>query len=113
MLHVVARMYLSRVLPKDDKTPQILQQMVGHNLDREMRYLESSLGDKPYFCGNELTGADVVLIYSIDSALHATDPDRKLYPKLVDYVKRVRDRPAFKRAVEKGGDLECVRRSPV
>lgn len=43
MVHTMARLYLSRVLPRDDpKTKPTLQAMVGNNIDRELQYLQGS-----------------------------------------------------------------------
>ena len=43
MVHTIARMYLSRVLPRDDpKTKPTLQAMVGNNIDRELQYLQGT-----------------------------------------------------------------------
>jgi glutathione S-transferase len=44
--------------------------------------------------------------------LEAADGSGRLeaYPRLKDLISRYRERPAYKRAIEKGGPLELTRR---
>ena len=54
------------------------------------------MGDKEFFVGDRLTGADAMLVYSLDGAVKL-QPGK--YPKLEAYCERIQSRPAWKRAV--------------
>lgn len=73
------------------------------NINNMLNYFEKELGDKEYFLG-EFSAVDVQMSFPIEAA---TMPPRKLitessYPKLHAWIKRIHERPAYKRALEKG-----------
>ena len=73
---------------------------VGPNISRHVAFLAAELGRAPWFCGDELTVADIHMIYPME-AIAARVPDA---PKvLADWVERAHARPAYKRALERGG----------
>lgn len=67
---------------------------------------EKALAKAPYFAGEELTAADIVLIYPI-LALEKKG-QLKQAPQLQGWIKRVQARPAFARALEKDGTGSVV-----
>ena len=73
----------------------------------QLDYLDLRLGDKPYLVGDDLTGADIQIGYVVDFA----DQIGKLgdHPRLVAYAARLRDRPAYARALERGGPYDMTR----
>jgi glutathione S-transferase len=68
--------------------------------------MESALGRRDFFVGNELTGADIMLSFVVEAAGARLDP----YPNLVKYRARIHDRPAYKRGIEKGGEYALMSR---
>ncbi len=61
--------------------------------------VERELGDKPYLLGDELSGADIMMGYPLQSATwFGVLTDR--YPRLQAYYTRLATRPAFRRALE-------------
>jgi glutathione S-transferase len=66
------------------------------DLDRRLGDLEKGLGDGPWLEGEQFTVGDLMMV----AVLHGT-PDDILgkHPKLADYVRRGKDRPAFKKAM--------------
>ena len=70
--------------------------------------MEQALAKRDFFAGNELTAADIQMSFILEVA----DTSGRLapYPKLAGLLKRIRERPAYKRATEKGGPLELIRR---
>lgn len=83
--------------------PRIESEITNH-----LDYMEGALASNPFFAGKDLTAADIHLSYIIEVA----DASQRLtnYPRLKDFVARIRERPAYKRAVEKGGPLILMRR---
>jgi len=78
----------------------------GGYLDQTTRvlfdHLEAELEKSPYLAGAELTGADIMMSFPVEAALtrieHAKDKEG-----LAEYVKRLHARPAYRRALERGG----------
>ncbi len=70
--------------------------------------IENVVKEQDYLVGGDLTGADIQIFYVLDFAI-AFDKlgDR---PALTAYHKRLTERPAFRRAIEKGGPVMLPRR---
>ncbi|EPS45148.1 hypothetical protein H072_860 [Dactylellina haptotyla CBS 200.50] len=87
---------------------QLSKGFVHPNLVANYDYLESLLKDQPYFAGNELTGADIMLSYPIENAQERIGGwyNKEKYPNLYAWLERVSERPAYKRAHEKVTDVE-------
>lgn len=83
--------------------PRIESEIANH-----LSYMEGVLAKQDYFAGSEFTAADVQMSFILEVA--DTSGRLKDFPRLAALTKRLRDRPAYKRAVEKGGPLELMRR---
>lgn len=85
-----------------------LQPRIESEIANHLSYMEGALGDKNYFTGDDLMAADIQLSYVLEVA----DISKRLepYPNLQKLIARMRARPAYQRAVEKGGPLELLRR---
>ncbi|MCW8091078.1 glutathione S-transferase [Alteromonas sp. ASW11-130] len=79
----------------------IIRAYYGPNLEQSLKYVESWLASHEWFAGNEPTGADVQMSFPLES-LVATGR-AKAYPAITRYVQRVHERPAYQRALSKGG----------
>ena len=75
------------------------------NLDRHFAFLAATLTKSKYFAGDELTACDVNMSYAME-AIATRFPNMPAV--FGDYVKRIRERPAFKRAEERGGSFSVV-----
>jgi glutathione S-transferase len=71
-------------------------------------YIEGELGKSTWFAGNELTGADIQMSFPLEAATARAGLDGKR-PKTAAFLERVHARPAYKRALEKGGPYELLR----
>lgn len=62
-------------------------------------HIANKLGDNDYILGPKLSGADFGIGYMVNMAhmLGLLDP----YPSLVHYIERIRERPAFLRALQR------------
>jgi glutathione S-transferase len=83
-----------------------LRPRVDGEIANNLSYMENALGTRPFFVGNELTGADVQLLFVLEAAGSRLDP----YPHLTAYRARMHERPAYKRGVEKGGPYQLMSR---
>ena len=68
---------------------------------------EKDLGTKPWFGGDELTIADIVLSYPMESAAQK-GVFADAYPNCQAWVERMHARPAYQQAVEKDGKDSTV-----
>lgn len=78
---------------------------VNPNLVRHVKFLGDYLEKNAFFAGAELSAADIQMSYPME-ALVARVQDIEQSPKLGEWVKKVHARPAFKRALERGGPYE-------
>jgi glutathione S-transferase len=79
-----------------------LASYVDPQIDRHLDYLEGELADRAWFAGDEFSAADVQMSFPLEAAAARAglDPRR---PKLWDFLQRIHARPAYARAVAKGG----------
>jgi glutathione S-transferase len=77
------------------------------NVKRNLEFMESTLKQSPWFCGDEFTAADVQMSFAVEAASVRTDLQDG-YLKLAAYLERIKARPAYSRALEKGGPYELL-----
>jgi len=65
-------------------------------------YLNTALGKTPYLVGEELTGADIQM--SFIGEIARAQGKLQAYPNVAAWVQRFQARPAYQKAVEKGGE---------
>jgi glutathione S-transferase len=75
---------------------------VGPNLERHLAFVEQTLAGSPWFAGSEMTGADIQMSFPLEAAAVRTERS-DAYPKIRDFLERIHARPAYRRALEKGG----------
>ena len=97
MLPLMLRMYTGR-LPDGGAA---LQPRINDELNRHLGYLDRSLQGVDWFVGNSFSGADIQLSFVAELAplLH---PEGS-FPNLAAMRERCQTRPAYKRALKKGG----------
>lgn len=79
---------------------------LGPNLRTHLNFIESELGKSTWFAGEELTGADIQMSFVMEaSAARGPSGDRQ---RSAAYVKRIQDRPAYQRALKKGGPYQLM-----
>jgi len=86
---------------------KVLGGFVQPNIDSQLRYLESELSTRPWFAGHEFTAADVQMSFPIEAAA-VRGGDMDGYPKLKDFLARIHARPAYKKALERGGPFSLM-----
>lgn len=79
----------------------IYQSYVQGQVDLHLGYVASVLEGKQFLIGSALTAADIQLTFSLQAARRSKLLDA--YPTLTAYVDRMEARPAYQRAVDKGG----------
>lgn len=70
-------------------------------LGRHLRFVNDELGKRPYFVGDAFTAADIQMVYGVEAALDRSRVEG--LDNLAAWHARVSARPAYRRALEKGG----------
>jgi glutathione S-transferase len=69
------------------------------NLNRHIAFVDGELAKSTFFAGDDLTAADIQMYYPMEGiAARADAPAR-----VTAWLQRVRERPAYQRALERGG----------
>jgi glutathione S-transferase len=84
---------------------KVNQAFIGPQLKAHFDFMEAELGKSTWFAGDEITAADVQMSFPIEASA-ARGIVGVGRPRLLDFVKRVHDRPAYKRALERGGPYD-------
>ena len=81
---------------------KVLAAMVEPNLKRQLDFMEAELGQSEWFAGDEFSAADIQMSFPVEAAAQRAGLDASR-PKLMAYLKRIHVRPAYKKALERGG----------
>lgn len=71
-------------------------------LDVHLDYIEAELASRPWFAGDILSAADIMMSFPLEAARAKAGLDQSR-PATVDWLERIHARPAYKRALAKGG----------
>ena len=80
---------------------------IDSELKNHFDYMSAALGDRDYFVANRFSAADVQLSFVLDAG--ASRGPLANYPNLVRLHERLKARPAYQRALERGGPYELGR----
>ncbi|KAF1811506.1 glutathione S-transferase [Eremomyces bilateralis CBS 781.70] len=90
---------------------------LSNQLKQNFAFVESQVASSPdageFLCGKSLTGADIMMIFPLQGAMSRGGLNAEEHPKTVAYVKRLEERDAYKRGVQKIVDLTGEPFSPV
>jgi len=97
MLPVMLKLYTARL----GEAGAPLQPRITSEIENHFGFLDAELAHADFFVGKDLTAADINLSFPIQAArlLHGLDK----FPNLARFLDRVHARPAYKRALERGG----------
>ncbi len=97
MTPILLRLYTARL----GEAAAPLEPRIAQQLDAHFAYMESRVGENGHFIGDDLSAADIMLSFPAEIAIMQGMAPR--YPKLAAFVSACHDRPAWRRAREKGG----------
>jgi len=78
------------------------------NVTRNLAFMEATLKKSRWFCGSMFSAADVQMSFALEAAEVRTNLSDD-YPHLAAFLETIRARPAYKRALDKGGHYELMR----
>ena len=86
----------------------VLDSFVTPNIQRQLAFMESELGGRPWFAGNDFSAADVMMSFPLEVAAVRGGLDTR-YPRLNEFLARIHARPAYQAALPRGGPYTIVR----
>jgi len=81
---------------------QVLTAFVNPQLKMHMGFWENELSRSEWFAGDAFTAADIQMSFPLEAAEARGGLDQG-HPKAMAFLDRIHARPAYKRALEKGG----------
>ncbi|MEL7487425.1 MAG: glutathione S-transferase [Pseudomonadota bacterium] len=118
MPQLLLKLFFSRV--KEAKMPffakpiarkiadQILSGYVDPNLATQLAYIEAELGSRAWFAGEAFSAADIQMSFPLEGADARGGLDGR-FPNIKAFLQRIHARPAYKRALERGGPYSLMR----
>jgi glutathione S-transferase len=76
--------------------------MIEPNLKRQLDFMESELERSDWFAGDDFSAADIQMSFPVEAAAQRAGLDASR-PKLMAYLKKIHARPAYQRALARGG----------
>ncbi|MES2054776.1 MAG: glutathione S-transferase [Pseudomonadota bacterium] len=95
---LLLKLVLARIPLFGKKAMKRIQPMIDVHLD----YVESELAARPWFAGEEMTAADVMMSFPLEAARSRAGLDDSR-PATIAWLDKVHSRPAYQVALEKGG----------
>lgn len=84
---------------------QVKKLLITPNLRQHLDFLEAELAEGPWFAGKAFSAADVQMSFPIEAAAARAGLDASR-PRLMAWLERIHGRPAYQRALDKGGPFE-------
>jgi glutathione S-transferase len=97
MLPLMLQLYVGRL--KEGGAP--LQPRIASETANHLGFIEGHLKGRQFFVGDALTGADIQMSFVAEVA--RAQGSLPTYPNFSAWLDRIHERPAWKRAIDKGG----------
>jgi glutathione S-transferase len=85
-----------------------LASFVLPNLERNLDYMEGELGKSEWFAGERFSAADIQLSFPLEAARMRAGLNESR-PRLMAFLEKIHARPAYRRAIERGGKYDLLR----
>ena len=85
---------------------KIVENFSGPNVKRSLDFIENHLGSNTWFCGEQLTGADIQMSFPLEASVARGIIKESSYPNAFAYVKRFQARAPYQAGLKKGGDYD-------
>ena len=81
---------------------KVQSDFVDPNLTRQLDFMEAELSQTEWFAGPEFSAADIQMSFPLEAAAQRAGLNASR-PKLMAFLKKIHARPAYKKALERGG----------
>ena len=112
-------MIMSLVMARIEKSPVLVRPIakaiaakvrssyLTPNVRRNLEFMEETLAQHTWFCGDRMTAADIQMSFALEAAEVRTDLAAG-FPHCAGFLDRIRSRPAYKAALDRGGHYELL-----
>ena len=80
----------------------VLSLFVLPNIKRNLKFVDDYLKDKDFFCGSEISGADIMMSFPLEAGLNRYRDIE--YKNIERFLRVIHERSAYKKAIEVGGE---------
>ena len=84
------------------------REFIDPQLKLHLDYIEGELAAQPWFAGDAFSAADIQMSFPLEAA-QARGGLEQGHPKAMAFLERIHARPAYNRALEKGGPYQVGR----
>ena len=95
---LLVKLVVNRIPFLGKKVAKRIQPMIDVHLD----YVEAELAQRPWFAGEEISGADIMMSFPLEAARNRAGLDGSR-PHIIAWLDRIHARPAYQVALAKGG----------
>ena len=95
---LLLKLVLTRIPLFGKSAQKRIQPMIDVHLD----YVESELANRPWFAGDAMTAADIMMSFPLEAARSRAGLDDSR-PATIAWLDKIHARPAYRTALEKGG----------
>ena len=78
---------------------------LDHTTKALFDYVDAELSARPWFAGDNFSAADIIMSFPLEAAVHRIEPAKKS-KAIAAFLQRIHDRPAYARALDKGGPYD-------
>ncbi|ODV03704.1 MAG: glutathione S-transferase [Rubrivivax sp. SCN 70-15] len=86
---------------------KVSERFLAPNITRQLDFIEAELAGRPWFAGDEFSAADIQMSFALEAA-SARAQDGVARPRSADWLARVHARPAYHRALARGGPFSVL-----
>ncbi len=87
---------------------KVLKMFVNPQLKLHLEWMEAELGRFPWFAGKEFSAADIQMSFPLEAAQSRASAE-VVTPHITAFLEKIHARPAYQRALERGGPYELMR----
>ena len=84
----------------------VSKQFLDPNLASNLAFLAAHLAKREWFAGDALSAADVQMSFPIEGAVARAGG--AIPPRLTEWLAKIQTRPAYRRAIERGGEYRVL-----
>ena len=77
-------------------------------ITQQLNYMETEIARTGWFAGAEFSAADIQMSFPLEAAASRGGLSAS-HPTLIDFLKRIHARPAYQRALKRGGPYELLK----
>jgi glutathione S-transferase len=95
-------LFVKLVLSRVPVFGKLAQRKFQPMIDVHLNYVEAELAQRPWFAGDDITAADVMMSFPLEAAVTRADATRGR-PHISKWLERIHSRPAYQAALKAGG----------